>query len=223
MEEVKQPSPPTQPVTNVANTSAPQAPAPNSHLIVFRNQQGVFLPGLSDNDEVQYWRILLDDDDAVFGQHIKDGARIRFCWRFQDQTTGYRDWEDDVFGRRRAVIPSGYDDDAVLYLKLPWPRFTHLSSDTNNGSLPVHPMLLAPVPEKDARAYNFKVLTADGKTETNAVCYVQDLVFRIDTVANDGHGDSLDYLLKDIGQVGAVVKHSFRFGNMSIGQATFWL
>ncbi|RTE72738.1 hypothetical protein BHE90_012828 [Fusarium euwallaceae] len=38
--------------------NVPYRQTPASSLMVFRNQQGVFLPGMSDNAGIQIWRIL---------------------------------------------------------------------------------------------------------------------------------------------------------------------
>lgn len=97
-------------------------------MVVFRNAQGVFLPGLSDLDEYQYWRIL--KVGAINpGEPIMPGDTVRLCWAFKDQTTGFRDFTDDAFGRRQ-MRPSIEKDTGVLYLKVPWPRFEGLGTPT---------------------------------------------------------------------------------------------
>jgi hypothetical protein len=40
---------------------------------------------------------------------------------------GFRDYFDDAFGRRRYTKPDGVED--TLYLKVPFPRFEHSSSN----------------------------------------------------------------------------------------------
>lgn len=229
LKATEKPAAPPAPVvaqgSNPTPTPAPAAaiaPPPQTHMIVFRNQQGIFIPGLSDNDEVQYWRILSADEDAIPGQHLRDGSHVRLCWRFQDQTTGWRDWVDDVFGRRRAIIPPGYDADAVLYLKLPWPRFNNVGEDSAHNPQP-HPILLAPVPQRAPQRYDFKVLAPDGKSENSTFCTIQDVIFRIDTVANGGFGDAPDYLLRNVIQDKSVAVTTLKMGAMSIAQASFWL
>lgn len=97
----------THPYTDPTAKDSPNAPPttpPPAHMIVFRSQQGVFLPGMSESDTPQYWRIL-KVGASTLGEHIKEGDSIRLCWAFSDQTTGFRDYVDDVFGRRRIQCP----------------------------------------------------------------------------------------------------------------------
>ncbi|KAI7365466.1 hypothetical protein KC354_g4884 [Hortaea werneckii] len=121
--------------------------APVSHMTVFRTAQGEFVPGMSDRDEYQYWRLLKTGDGAATttaaaapqpGEPIQAGDEIRLAWSFKDQTTGYRDYVDDVFGRRQTNPPAdipktaagGSGSDVVLYLKVPWPRFENTGRPT---------------------------------------------------------------------------------------------
>lgn len=193
-----------------------------SHLVVFRNQQQVFLPAMSDNEEVQYWRILKNDDGATDGTPIKDGDEIRLCWSFQDQLTGWRDYSGDVFGRRRNLTPPGLAE-TVLFLKVPWPRFEKaVNLDTEPP--PPHAMIMAPIQNKDADEHKIHVLNNDGKTQREETYAVQDVVLRIDTVTNRGLGDSNDYMLREITQSGNERTIDIKFrGGMLISQRIFWL
>ncbi|KAJ7616091.1 hypothetical protein FB45DRAFT_757556 [Roridomyces roridus] len=111
-------------------------------MTVYRNQQGVFLPAMTDNEGPAFWRILKTTPNATEGQTIQDGEVVRFCWNFKDQTSGFRDFYDDAFGRRRFVKPEGVQES--LYLKVPFPRFEMSDSSgmalvmsAANTSLPV--------------------------------------------------------------------------------------
>lgn len=63
------------------------------------------------------------------GELIRDSDHIRLCWSFADQRGGFRDYTDDVFGRRRFHVPE--DEPENLYVKLPFPGFQR--SDTADG------------------------------------------------------------------------------------------
>ncbi|KAL8718280.1 MAG: hypothetical protein Q9225_004558 [Loekoesia sp. 1 TL-2023] len=78
---------------------ADQSKAPVA-LTVYRNQQGVFLPAITSSDEPSYWRIERATSSSS-DVRIKDGEEIRLCWRFSDQLSGFRDYYDDLYGRRR--------------------------------------------------------------------------------------------------------------------------
>lgn len=155
---------------------------PVTQMVVFRNAQGLFVPAMSDRDEFQYWRILKDGGNP--GEHIKAGDNVRFCWSFSDQTTGYRDYLDDVFGRRQTTPPPGAPD--VLYLKVPWPRFEKKGD----------PVAMVMSFQSDVNNVITNINTIPG---TNTYC-LQDLKFRIDTVENNGRGDADDYLLSKVEQ-----------------------
>lgn len=169
--------------------------------MIFRNQQGVFLPGMSDDDGVQIWRIL--KKGAVPGDkiNIKEGDQVRLAWRFSDQTSGYRDFTDDVFGRRRTGPPEGMED-VTLYMKLPWPRFEPLTSQADQQTTLPNALLMSENHQDSDRpaqlgsvntVYAKKTLKQDSQTFA-----LQDCTFRLDLVSNQGQGDVDDYLLLGI-------------------------
>ncbi|MCJ1379493.1 hypothetical protein MMC17_002594 [Xylographa soralifera] len=180
-------------IDDTRTAGAQDTTPPSSHMVVFRNQQGVFLPAMSDIDEFQYWRILKKDFTAP-SEHIKEGDEIRLAWSFKDQTTGFRDYKDDLFGRRRNQCPPELQS-GVLYLKLPWPRFEWNDRDVEG---------------KEGARSNIMVMSTLSATQETAeemetalgtFSYVmQDVRFRIDTVANNGLGDANDYMLRDVRQ-----------------------
>ena len=59
---------------------------------------------------------------------VKFGETIRLCWRFSDQLSGWRDYKEDLYGRRRFDKPPEVTEDA-LYLKAPFPRFEALNAE----------------------------------------------------------------------------------------------
>ncbi|KAK3367914.1 hypothetical protein B0H63DRAFT_404760, partial [Podospora didyma] len=183
-------------------------------LAVFRNQQGVFLPGLTDAAERQFWRIMKVGGTSP-DEHIKEGDEIYFCWLFSDQTTGFRDFVDDVFGRRRHHIPQELTS-KTLFLKLPWPRFEGLQPTGPGKTNPPAPntmVLSTEVPTFDGvpKLVSFKTLPSISRALENAkvgslaqhdetVFAVQDVTFRADLVGNGGRGESGDELLKGLKQ-----------------------
>ncbi|KAF1836077.1 hypothetical protein BDW02DRAFT_485813, partial [Decorospora gaudefroyi] len=100
----------------------------NLYLSVFRNAQGHFLPGITDSGETPYWRIkkVNSSGTGVSGSFIREGDAIRFCWCFADQTSGFRDYHQDFYGRRRFTKPA--DAPAELYFKTPFPGFEQAKS-----------------------------------------------------------------------------------------------
>ncbi|KAK6526470.1 hypothetical protein TWF694_005056 [Orbilia ellipsospora] len=180
--------------TDVTPESAPPDPAVS--MVVYRNQQGVFLPALSDSDDFQYWRIWKTDGKST-GEYIKEGDSIRLTWNFADQTTGFRDFSDDIFGRRRNQCPPELQSE-TLYLKLPWPRFESIPCNNENerfNSMIMDEGVLG-TNQKD-----IKCLPADHFDQGGHFQYdLDDITFRIDTVANDGRGDTDDYMLKGVVQ-----------------------
>jgi hypothetical protein len=162
-------------------------------MAVFRNQQGVFLPCMSDDDQPQYWRILKKNGGAL-GEHIKEGDEVRLAWAFSDQLTGFRDFLDDIFGRRRAQCPDELKTQ-ILYMKLPWPRFETLVPPVGRGDPSPSSMFMAPSDSTNPIYVNMN--TAHGMYK-----YVgQDVSFRIDLISKQPYGDAFDYMLKDVVQV----------------------
>ncbi|KAH7038402.1 uncharacterized protein B0I36DRAFT_235984 [Microdochium trichocladiopsis] len=181
------------------------APNPNpSHMVVFRNAQGEFVPGMSDSDEYQYWRIVTSPTpgSATSWQprHIKPGDSVRLCWDFRDQTTGWRDFTQDVFGRRQPSAPADFPQGGgPLFLKVPWPRFEVAGKPTA--------LIMSP----DTAELTSKPVTVTASGGTTAYRYaLQDLHLRIDPVGNDGRGDADDYLLSKVTQEGVNTSFSVR-------------
>ncbi|KAF2448944.1 hypothetical protein P171DRAFT_509315 [Karstenula rhodostoma CBS 690.94] len=157
-----------------------------SHMVVFRNAQGEFLPAMSDSDEYQYWRLLKVDPSQL---HIKPGDEVRLAWDFGDQTTGWRDFTQDVFGRRQVC--AGEDLRGPLFLKVPWPRFEHSGNPT------------AMIMSREQADVTQKVMNTndngpDGGKDKLVQYSIQDVRFRIDNVGNGGRGDVDDYLLNKL-------------------------
>lgn len=176
---------------------------------------------MSDNDTLQYWRILKKDNGVVKtlqGTPIKEGDEVRFAWAFEDQTVGFRDYLDDVFGRRRNQVPSELSK-KVLYLKMPWPRFERYLDGQSINS-----MLLSEIDSVDRKYADVRVVPGslpttevtevidevegqepakegEGVKNISSRRYIlEDVSFRIDPVANDGRGDVDDYLLRGLMQ-----------------------
>lgn len=184
------------------NASTPQP----SHMVVFRNAQGEFVPVMSDSDEYQYWRIIstIDDDtSSSWGpRHIQPGDNVRLCWDFSDQTTGWRDFTQDVFSRRQPCTPAGVK--RPLFLKVPWPRFE--DAGTPMG------LIMSPDPaEISTKPVAVKAGINTG--QSNFYRYaMQDLRLRIDPVFNGNRGDTDDYALKNVQEAGPVL----RFGGFTL-------
>ncbi|CAG7558173.1 unnamed protein product, partial [Fusarium equiseti] len=152
------------------------------HMVVFRSVQGAFVPAMSDSSDCQYWRILKTDAGE---RHIKPGGNIRLCWDFRDQTTGWRDFNQDVLGRREVRRPSGVLN--PLFIKVPWLRYNAYEID---GPLPMSA-------EREDHAERHIKVHING-TDGVLPCRLRRLQLRIDSIGNVSHGDAEDYLLKTV-------------------------
>ena len=166
---------------------ADSATSPPPALTVYRNAQGLFLPTMTASPDPCYWRVLKADPDASTDR-IKDGETIRLCWRFSDQVSGWRDYRDDFYGRRRFNKPDDIEPDA-LYLKAPYPRFESLTSGDDMQ------LVMSTAKTRSPILQTVQVLDRAQKGGVAEVNYnLFDLSFRLDHVGNGGSGEILDYM-----------------------------
>ncbi|ENH73430.1 hypothetical protein FOC1_g10008917 [Fusarium oxysporum f. sp. cubense race 1] len=100
-------------------------------LTVYRNAQGIFLPSISSTDEPCYWRLEPVETSGISkmkGDRYKFGDSFRLTWSFSDQTSGFRDFVDDSYGRRNLTRPSEIKSDKLCF-KMLFPRFEGMLSD----------------------------------------------------------------------------------------------
>ncbi|KAM0543698.1 hypothetical protein ACHAPJ_012147 [Fusarium lateritium] len=158
-------------------------------LSVYRNAQGVFMPAITDHPDPVYWRILkTNHSDASGSDQIKFGDNIRLCWRFSDQASGWRDYLDDFYGRRRFDAPAELrPDEDTLYLKAPFPRFEGFSDQQGMS------MLLSTAKNTEPFLHLVTVLDRSAPKGLKDVTYnLFDLTFRLDYVG--GPGELIDYM-----------------------------
>lgn len=62
------------------------------------------------------------------GCRYKFGDLFWFTGSFSDQTSGFRDFVDDSYGRRHLTRPSEIKGDNICF-KIPFPRFESTDSD----------------------------------------------------------------------------------------------
>ncbi|RKK36498.1 hypothetical protein BFJ66_g12930 [Fusarium oxysporum f. sp. cepae] len=154
-------------------------------LTVYRNAQGVFLPSISSTDEPCYWRLEPVETSGISkmkGDRYKFGDSVRLTWSFSDQTSGFRDFVDDSYGRRNLTRPSEIKSDKLCF-KVPFPRFEGMLSD-------YMAVLMSTALTTDPIIEKIKVL--DGYNQEKPY-NLHDLSFRVDMVGNDGDGDKNDY------------------------------
>ncbi|KAI7762618.1 hypothetical protein LZL87_008964 [Fusarium oxysporum] len=154
-------------------------------LTVYRNAQGVFLPSISSTDEPCYWRLEPVETSGISrmkGDRYKFGDSFRLTWSFSDQTSGFRDFVDDSYGRRNLTRPSEIKSDKLCF-KAPFPRFEGMLSD-------YMAVLMSTALTTDPIIEKIKVL--DGYNQEKPY-NLHDLTFRVDLVGNDGNGDKNDY------------------------------
>ncbi|SCO90231.1 uncharacterized protein FRV6_14359 [Fusarium oxysporum] len=154
-------------------------------LTVYRNAQGVFLPSISSTDEPCYWRLEPVETPGISkmkGDRYKFGDSFRLTWSFSDQTSGFRDFVDDSYGRLNLTRPSEIKSDKLCF-KVPFPRFEGMLSD-------YMAVLMSTALTTDPIIEKIKVL--DGYNQEKPY-NLHDLSFRVDLVGNDGNGDKNDY------------------------------
>ncbi|MCJ1403207.1 hypothetical protein MMC11_006430 [Xylographa trunciseda] len=137
------------------------------------------------------WRIIKRDvkSGTTPGDNIKDGKAIRLCWHFSDQTSGFRDYRDDVFGRRQfARLDNVPKND--LYLKVPHPRFENPDADIGIGLVLSTEDALDPVIDNLALIDKSK---QDKEVHVNYFMF--DLTFRMDSIGNNRNGEVFDYMI----------------------------
>ncbi|WYZ42228.1 hypothetical protein EsH8_V_001123 [Colletotrichum jinshuiense] len=180
-------------------------------MVVFRNAQGVFLPAMSNGDDVHFWRILKTGARHA-GENIKEGDAVRLCWTFEDQTLGFRDFKEDVFGRRRVQKPAELRN-STLYLKLPLPRFESLLKP-EQGSDPIPNTMVMSVQHTQQLAIeHFNTLPSISLRGGPTGYFLEDVSFYIDAVANDGKGDTDDYLLQGLSEDGQTDEQAWASAN----------
>ncbi|KAK4184696.1 hypothetical protein QBC35DRAFT_466223 [Podospora australis] len=162
-------------------------------LTVYRNAQGLFMPAISSTDEPCYWRLRrLDDTSSLSASTNKEsfrhGESFRLTWSFADQASGYRDYTNDLYGRRTYQRPADMPLD-TLCLKIPYPRFEGKDQDIG--------LVLSPALTSDPIIQQMNVLPtkAEGAGPDKQFQYVlHDVPLRVDYVGNDGAGDSADFM-----------------------------
>ncbi|KAF5662962.1 hypothetical protein FHETE_7707 [Fusarium heterosporum] len=173
-----------------------------SSLIVFRNQQGVFLPAMSDTKDVHIWRVLKNGVAPGEKANIAEGDQIQLAWSYQDQYCGYRDFTQDAFGRRRNGPPPEAKS-STLYMRLPWPRFEPVTSLPDQVKPLPNALMMSEVAQAwdDPKASLPDTIAAiKNQEQTSKQILVEDCIFRLDVVKHHGRGDVEDYLLRGVRQ-----------------------
>ncbi|MCJ1406830.1 hypothetical protein MMC19_000900 [Ptychographa xylographoides] len=169
-------------------------------LTIYRNGQGHFMPGMTTSGEASFWRMTKDNKNNgnSSGTLIREGDTVKLCWRFSDQTAGFRDFYDDTFGRRTYSKPQGTDDQ--LYMKLPFPGFqktTKTDAKESDGSAMIMSNMQTSAPFLQKLLINSKTTESPGKETTYNLF---DTNFRIDLVGNSCRGELDDYMTLGLDQ-----------------------
>lgn len=174
-------------LVTVKSLAFPEARYPLT-MTVYRNAQGVFMPTISSSADPAYWRVckMQSNSTGADADRVKFGETIRLCWKFSDQLSGWRDYKEDLYGRRRFDKPPEVAEDA-LYLKAPFPRFEALNSADGMSLVMSSEATTAPMTK------TFKLKTPEGGLK-DATYSLYDLPLRFDHVGNNGSGDSGDYM-----------------------------
>ncbi|WAO95448.1 Hypothetical protein NCS54_01307100 [Fusarium falciforme] len=173
-------------------SQASSTPGTSLTLSVYRNSQGVFMPAITNQPDPVYWRVLKVNakTGGKDANQLKYGDPIRLCWRFSDQTSGWRDYVDDYYGRRRFDHPAELGkNEGALYLKAPFPRFEALD-DPQGMSL-----VLSSAATKDPILTKLKLREPSAPGGSEQVAYnLFDLTFRLDFVPANGQVEAYEYM-----------------------------
>ncbi|KAH0524200.1 hypothetical protein TsFJ059_009100, partial [Trichoderma semiorbis] len=169
------------------------------YLTVFRNEQGHYLPAITDAGAAPYWRVQkMQGGSRQNGELIRDSDHIRLCWSFADQRGGFRDYTDDVFGRRRFHVPE--DEPENLYVKLPFPGFQR--SDTADGIA----MIMHTEEATKSYATTLNVLPHKEFDNVGIATYgLYDLSFRLDVLDTPGQQELNDFMIYGLKQPSEIV------------------
>ncbi|KAF4332672.1 hypothetical protein FBEOM_13532 [Fusarium beomiforme] len=173
-----------------------------SSLVVFRNQQGVFLPAMSDTKDIHVWRIMKSGAAPGDKVNIAEGDQVQLAWCFQDQFCGYRDFTQDAFGRRRNGPPPE-SKSSVLYMRLPWPRFEPVESLSDQVEPLPNTLVMSEViapQDNPSNTLPDKIQVIRDLKQTTKDIIVENCIFRLDVVKRHGRGDVDDYLLRGVSQ-----------------------
>jgi hypothetical protein len=155
------------------------------------------MPAITSTDEPCYWRLRRVSDTSTSTslkggeqESFRHGEDFRLTWSFADQSGGYRDYCNDVYGRRSFLRPADIVSD-TLCLKMPYPRFEK-SADNAGISLVMSPALTS---EPVVQTFKVRRTKDEGPGPDKDVNYnLFDASFRIDYVGNDGLGDAADFM-----------------------------
>ena len=104
------------------------------------------------------------------------GEPLRLSWRFSDQSSGFRDYVGDTYGRRNFVKPEECAND-VLYVKIPFPCFQEIKQETGIS------VVMSPIPLTDPVMVTIPKLPKRGNHDADSQQHsLHDLSFRIDYV-----------------------------------------
>ncbi|KAF3403579.1 hypothetical protein F1880_009554 [Penicillium rolfsii] len=153
------------------------------YLTVFRNEQGHYLPAISDAGAAPYWRV-----QKMQGSGRQNGHLIR---------DSFRDYMDDVFGRRRFHVPE--DEPENLYMKVPFPGFQ--KSDADGIAMIMHT-------EETTKSYATILNVLPHKEFDNksiATYGLYDLSFRLDILDTPGQQELNDFMIHGLNQRSEIV------------------
>ncbi|CZR43765.1 uncharacterized protein FPRO_07318 [Fusarium proliferatum ET1] len=167
-------------------------------LTVYRNAQGQFMPAMTSSGDASFWRVKRETKGS--GPEISEGNTIKLTWRFSDQTSGFRDFYEDTFGRRTFNKPENVLKDE-LHLKLPFPGFQK-TEDKNRaaGESAGLAMIMSEI-ETDAPFLQEVSISSRKKEGPQKRTYnLHPTSFRVDLVGNDGLGELEDYMTVGLDQ-----------------------
>ena len=163
------------------------------YLTIIRNEQGHFLPAISSSTEAAMWRLHKLESVKTGGEAFERGESVRLSWRFEDQTAGFRDFSEDVFGRLRHNLPDKAPQE--FFLKFPFPGFETQKEAVEGGRCMImngHKGLDPKYETLQVRSYPpEEEKSEDLDFEQNEVLYgLFDLSFRLDVLGKFySHGE----------------------------------
>ncbi|KAF5567607.1 membrane attack complex component perforin (MACPF) domain-containing protein [Fusarium phyllophilum] len=167
-------------------------------LTVYRNAQGQFMPAMTSSGDASFWRVKKESKGS--GPEISEGNTIKLTWRFSDQTSGFRDFYEDSFGRRTFNKPENVRKDE-LHLKLPFPGFQK-TEDKNRGAGESAGLAMM-MSEIETDAPFLQEVSISSKKNEGSQRRTYNLhytSFRVDLVGNAGLGELEDYMTVGLDQ-----------------------
>jgi hypothetical protein len=178
-------------------SASAQAHQDEAWLTVYRNAQGHFMPAMTSSGGASFWRVKKENNATE--DRIKEGDTIKLTWQFSDQTSGFRDFYDDSFGRRTFNKPEKVGEE--LYLKLPFPGFQKTTAQVDHSrESDGLAMMMSEIKSEEPFLQGIDICSDTSEGLQKSTYNFHDMSFRVDLVGNAGLGELNDYMTTGLKQ-----------------------